>query len=120
MNAVALPKDGTLTYDFVAERDGKAVLRTAMIPTQPNDNGDLRYSVSIDGGEPTVYTLKEKFRSERWKQNVLRGQAVRELPVDIAKGRHTLVIRALDNHIIADQWMIDFNPQRKHYLFPVK
>lgn len=120
MNAVALPKDGTLTYDFVAERDGKAVLRTAMIPTQPNDNGDLRYSVSIDGGEPTVYTLKEKFRSERWKQNVLCGQAVRELPVDIAKGRHTLVIRALDNHIIADQWMIDFNPQRKHYLFPVK
>ena len=120
MNAVALSKDGTLTYDFVAERDGKAVLRTAMIPTQPNDNGDLRYSVSIDGGEPTVYTLKEKFRSERWKQNVLRGQAVRELPVDIAKGRHTLVIRALDNHIIADQWMIDFNPQRKHYLFPVK
>jgi len=120
MNAVALPKDGTLTYDFVAERDGKAVLRTAMIPTQPNDNGDLRYSVSIDGGEPTVYTLKEKFRAERWKQNVLRGQAVRELPVDIAKGRHTLVIRALDNHIIADQWMIDFNPQRKHYLFPVK
>lgn len=120
MNAVALPKDGTLTYDFVAERDGKAVLRTAMIPTQPNDNGDLRYSVSIDGSEPTVYTLKEKFRSERWKQNVLRGQAVRELPVDIAKGRHTLVIRALDNHIIADQWMIDFNPQRKHYLFPVK
>lgn len=120
MNAVALPKDGTLTYDFVAERDGKAVLRTAMIPTQPNDNGDLRYSVSIDGGEPTVYTLKEKFRSERWKQNVLRGQAVRELPVDITKGRHTLVIRALDNHIIADQWMIDFNPQRKYYLFPVK
>ena len=120
MNAVALPKDGTLTYDVVAERDGKAVLRTAMIPTQPNDNGDLRYSVSIDAGEPTVYTLKEKFRSERWKQNVLRGQAVRELPVDIAKGRHTLVIRALDNHIIADQWMIDFNPQRKHYLFPVK
>lgn len=120
MNAVALPKDGTLTYDFVAERDGKAVLRTAMIPTQPNDNGDLRYSVSIDGGEPTVYTLKEKFRSDRWKQNVMRGQAVRELPVDITKGRHTLVIRALDNHIIADQWMIDFNPQRKYYLFPVK
>lgn len=120
MNAVSLPKGGTLTYEFTAERGGKAVLRTAMIPTQPNDNGDLRYSVSIDGGEPTVYTLKEKFRSEGWKQNVLRGQAVRELPVELAKGRHTLVIKALDNHIIADQWMIDYNPQRKHYLFPVK
>lgn len=120
MNAVAIPKDGTLTYEFTAEREGKAVLRTAMIPTQPNDDGDLRYSVSIDGGEPKVYTLKEKFRSEGWKQNVLRGQAVRELPVDLTKGRHTLTIKALDSHIIADQWMIDYKPQRKHYLFPVK
>lgn len=119
MNAVALPKDGTLTYEFMTEREGKATLRTALIPTQPNDSGDLRYSVSIDGGEPKVYTLKEKFRSEGWKQNVLRGQAVRELPVELSRGRHTLTIRALDNHIVVDQWMLDHNPQRKHYLFPV-
>ena len=119
MNAVALPKDGTLTYEFMTEREGKATLRTALIPTQPNDSGDLRYSVSIDGGEPKVYTLKEKFRSEGWKQNVLRGQAVRELPVEQSRGRHTLTIRALDNHIVVDQWMLDYNPQRKHYLFPV-
>lgn len=119
MNAVALPKDGTLTYEFMTEREGKATLRTALIPTQPNDSGDLRYSVSIDGGEPKVYTLKEKFRSEGWKQNVLRGQAVRELPVELSRGRHTLTIRALDNHIVVDQWMLDYNPQRKHYLFPV-
>lgn len=119
MNAVALPKDGTLTYEFMTEREGKATLRTALIPTQPNDSGDLRYSVSIDGGEPKVYTLKEKFRSEGWKQNVLRGQAVRELPVELSSGRHTLTIRALDNHIVVDQWMLDYNPQRKHYLFPV-
>lgn len=119
MNAVALPKGGTLTYEFMTEREGKATLRTALIPTQPNDSGDLRYSVSIDGGEPKVYTLKEKFRSEGWKQNVLRGQAVRELPVELSSGRHTLTIRALDNHIVVDQWMLDYNPQRKHYLFPV-
>lgn len=119
MNAVALPKGGTLTYEFMTEREGKATLRTALIPTQPNDSGDLCYSVSIDGGEPKVYTLKEKFRSEGWKQNVLRGQAVRELPVELSRGRHTLTIRALDNHIVVDQWMLDYNPQRKHYLFPV-
>lgn len=120
MNAVALPKDCSLTYDFEVEHEGKGVLRTAMIPTQPDNSGDLRYSVSIDGGKPMVYTLKEKFRSEGWKQNVLRGQAIREVPVELTKGHHTLVIRALDNRIVADQWMIDYNPQRKHYLFPVK
>jgi hypothetical protein len=46
-----------------------------MIPTQPLDGGDLRYSVSIDGQEPVVYSLKEEYRSERWKTNVMRGQA---------------------------------------------
>lgn len=120
MNAVAIPKGGSLTYRFTAPKGGKATLRTAMIPTQPNDSGDLRYSVSIDGGEPVVYTLKEKFRSEGWKENVLRGQAVRETPIDIAEGSHTLTIKALDSHIIADQWMIDWQEGRKAYLFPIE
>lgn len=120
MSAVALPKGGTLTYNFTTSHDGEAVLRTALIPTQPNDNGDLRYSVSVDGGELTVYTLKEKFRSEQWKLNVLRGQARRELQLNLPKGNHTLTIKALDDHIVVDQWMIDYKPNRKFYLFPVK
>lgn len=120
MNAVSLPKGAALTYRFTAPRSGKAILRTAMIPTQPNDGGDLRYSVSIDGGEPTVYTLKEKFRSEGWKQNVLRGQALRELELDLTAGSHTLTITAIDSHIVADQWMIDYRADRKFYLFPVE
>lgn len=106
MNAVALPKDGKLVYRFEVEKTGDYQLRTALIPTQPNDNGDLRYSVSLDDGEPTVYSLKEPFRSEEWKQNVLRGQALREQKVHLAAGQHTLTIRALDAHIVIDQWQL--------------
>lgn len=121
MNAVSVPKDGSLTYTFTTEQERDAVLHTALIPTQPNDNGDIRYSVSVDGAEPTVYTLKEPFRSEQWKTNVLRGQAVRKLQLkDLKAGTHTLVIKALDNHIIVDQWMLDFDANRKFYLFPVQ
>ncbi len=120
MNAVSLPKDGTLEYAFEAPKEGDALLRVALIPTQPNDKGDLRFSVSVDGAEPTVFSLKEPFRSERWKQNVLRGQAVRELRLAGMKaGKHTLVIKALDNHILVDQWMVDCDLNRKFYLFPV-
>ena len=106
MNAVALPKDGKLVYRFEVEKAGDYTLQTALIPTQPNDNGDLRYSVSIDGNDPTVFSLKEPFRSEEWKQNVLRGQALRDLPVYLLSGRHTLTIRALDPHIVVDQWQL--------------
>ena len=121
MNAVALPKGGELTYTFTAEKDGDAVLRTALIPTQPNDKGDIRYSVSVDGATPEVFSLKEPFRSERWKKNVLRGQAVREMKLDNLKaGQHTLTIKALDDHIVVDQWMVDYKADRKFYLFPVE
>ncbi len=103
MKAVALQKDGELTYRFDVEKDGDYIIRTAMIPTQPNDNGDLRFSVSIDGQAPVVYSLKEPFRSERWKLNVLSGQAVRDTKAHLSRGGHTLTIRALDDHIVTDQ-----------------
>ncbi len=119
MKAVQLPKGGSLTYSFYA-KPGAAVLYTALIPTQANDKGDIRYSVSVDGGEPVVYSLKEPFRSERWKVNVLRGQALRSTPITLEGGNHTLVITALDDHIVVDQWMIDYNPDRSFYMFPVK
>lgn len=106
MNAVAMPKGGSLTYDFEVEHDGDYTIETALIPTQPNDNGDLRYSVAIDNGEPNVFSLKEPFRSEEWKQNVLRGQALRYLKVHLSSGQHKLTIKAIDNHIVIDQWYL--------------
>ena len=106
MNAVALPKGGFLTYRFKVTKTGDYVLQTALIPTHAVDSGDIRYSVSIDGSEPTVYSLKEPFRSEQWKQNVLRGQALRDLHLHLSEGSHTLTIRALDEHIVIDQWTL--------------
>ena len=117
MNAVSIPKGGTLDFYFNTSTSGDAVMKIALIPTQPNDNGDIRFSASIDGGEERVFSLKEPFRSERWKLNVLRGQAVREINLDgLAAGKHSLRIKALDNHIIMDQWNVDFNKKRKIYL----
>ena len=117
MNAVSIPKCGTLDFYFNTSTSGDAIMKIALIPTQPNDNGDIRFSASIDGGEERVFSLKEPFRSERWKLNVLRGQAVREINLDgLAAGKHSLRIKALDNHIIMDQWNVDFNKKRKIYL----
>lgn len=121
MKAVALSKGESLIYDFETVKEGDALLKVALIPAQPNDKGDLRFSVSVDGAESTVFSLKEPFRSERWKLNVLRGQAVRDLKLEGLKaGSHTLVIKALDAHVVVDQWMIDYDLNRKFYLFPVK
>ncbi len=119
MKAVALPKGGEASYTFQA-KEGDATLCIALIPMQAMDKGDIRFSVSIDGGTPTVYTLKEKYRSEQWKLNVLRGQALRKMPLRLDNGEHTLTIKALDDHIVLDQWMIDYDANRQWYVFPVK
>lgn len=37
--------------------------------------------------------LKEPYRSEGWKQNVLRCQALKQIQARLTKGRHTLYIR---------------------------
>ena len=120
MNAVVLQKGNALTYEFCTEREGDALLRTALIPTQPSDRGDLRYSVQIDQQEPVVISLKEPYRSETWKKNVLRGQALNATPVRLTEGPHALTIKALDDHIIVDQWMIDYCKDRQFYVIPVK
>ena len=118
MNAVAIPKGGELTFMFTTEHEGDATLYTAMIPTQPNDRGDLRYQVTFDNMPPVTISLKEKYRSEFWKLSVLRGQALKQTPVKLSKGTHTLKVKALDDHIIMDQWMLDFKKNRKFYVIP--
>ena len=118
MNAVSIPKGGELVYHFMTQQEGDATLYTAMIPTQPNDRGDLRYQVTLDDQAPVVISLKEKYRSEFWKLSVLRGQALKTTPVKLSKGQHTLKIKALDDHIIVDQWMLDFKINRKFYMIP--
>ena len=118
MQAVSIPKGGELVYHFTCQHEGEATLYTAMIPTQPNDKGDLRYSVQIDDQPAVTISLKEKYRSDFWKLSVLRGQALKQTAVRLMKGNHTLKIKALDDHIIMDQWMLDFKPGRKFYVIP--
>ena len=119
MRAVNLPKGGELVYEFETQQAGQATLYTAMIPTQPSDKGDLRYSVQIDDQKAVVISLKEKYRSEFWKLSVLRGQALKQTVVRLGSGHHTLRIKALDDHIVADQWMLDFKKHRQFYVIPI-
>ncbi|MBR2192486.1 MAG: glycosyl hydrolase 115 family protein [Bacteroidaceae bacterium] len=118
MNAVPLPKDEWVSYSFQAEKEGDYALRIALIPTQPLDKGDIRFSVSIDDGEERVFSLKEAYRSEQWKLNVLRGQTVRTINAKLSAGKHQVVVKALDEHIILDQLMLDPDVNRQFYLFP--
>ena len=106
MNATAIPKDGQLIYRFETKEEADYIVQTALIPTHPADGKELRFSISIDGLPPTIFSLKEPFRSERWKDNVLRCQALRDVHAHLEAGTHTLTIRALDEGIVVDEWKL--------------
>lgn len=108
MNAVGLSRGGWLSCPFTVERESDYVITVALIPTHPLDGGDLRFSVAVDDSQPAVFSLKEPFRSEQWKLNVLSGQARRSLTLRIPAGPHHLTVRALDDHIVVDQIFIEF------------
>jgi hypothetical protein len=120
MKAIALPKDGQMDFKFNIDKRGEAILRIATIPTNASNGGATRYAVSIDGENPQVISLNEPYRSDGWKQQLMRGQSVHSVRVYLGWGSHTLSIKALDPNIIVDQWMIDYEADRKFYLFPIQ
>ena len=69
--------------------------------------GQQYFSISLDDAAPEVISYETKGRSEEWKENVLRNQAIRTVRLPVSgKKSHKLVIKALDEGVILDQVML--------------
>lgn len=123
MNAISLEKgkDNFIEFDIYTESNGDAIINTHFIPNHPTTNSDIRYAISVDNQTPQIVSLKTEFRSEQWKINVLRNQAVGSTKHHIEEsGKHTIRIYALDDDIILDQLMLTFDQDLKYYQVPTK
>lgn len=112
--AVPLPCGERLEYETATEA-GPHSVTVALIPTHPSDGRELRIKISVDGDEPTVHSIKEQGRTERWKLNVLRNQALAIRKTELAQGRHTVCIEALDPNIVVDQLAVEPEGTPPHY-----
>ncbi len=118
--AVSLPKNGELIYEVYTTTPGEVALRVALIPNHPINGGSIRYAVSVDNERPQVVAYETGFRSEPWKNNVLRNQSLNTTLHKInIPGKHTIRISALDPEVIVDQLMLDFQKGRKLYQIPI-
>ena len=86
-----------LTFSFSDWKADVVEVEVRLLPNHPVHGTQLRFSVSIDGAEPKVISYETKGRSEEWKENVLRNQAIRKIVLPVSgKKSHQLEIKALD------------------------
>lgn len=105
--AAEIRKGDALTFYFGNLKTDLLEVDIRLLPNHPVQGDKLRISVSLDGAEPEVIAYETEGRSEEWKENVLRNQAIRKIVLPVSgKKSHQLVIKALDEGGILDQIML--------------
>ncbi len=105
--AAEIRKGDALTFSFGNLKTDSVEVDIRLLPNHPVHGDKLRFTVSLDGAEPEVIAYETKGRSEEWKENVLRNQAIRKIVLPVTgKKSHQLVIKALDEGVILDQVML--------------
>lgn len=105
--ATGIDKGDALMFSFDNRKTDSVEVDIRLLPNHPVGGDQLRFSISLDDAEPEVISYETKGRSEEWKENVLRNQAIRTVRLPISgKKSHKLVIKALDEGVILDQVML--------------
>ena len=103
--AVALDQGQQLSFDFECQSAADSlVFEVCLLPNHPVEGEELRFELSLDGGEGIVCSYQTIGRSEEWKVNVLRNQAIRRVVLKPqATVNHRLRFKALDEGVVLDQ-----------------
>ena len=105
--ATGIDKGDALMFSFDNWKTDSVEVDIRLLPNHPVGGDQLRFSISLDDAAPEVISYETKGRSEEWKENVLRNQAIRTVRLPISgKKSHKLVIKALDEGVILDQVML--------------
>ena len=88
-------------FDVTVPEGASALEVLSLANLHVYEGRDARYAVSIDGGEPAVFSIHAEDFSAQWRWNVLRGYAVRSL--DITPGRHRITVALLDPGIVLQE-----------------
>jgi hypothetical protein len=105
--AIALKKNSSVRYTFSYTGTDSLWIELALVPNHPVDGKNLRYEISVDGGDKQVIAYKTNDRDEEWKKNVLSNQALKKskhLIKVTGKGNlHQIQIKAVDEGVMIDQ-----------------
>ena len=105
--AVMLAKGEELVFDFNDCRADSVEVEIRLLPNHPIDGEQLGFILSLDNKYSAPITYETKGRSEEWKENVLRNQAIRRIILPVGKRKkHRLTIKALGEGVVLDQILL--------------
>lgn len=95
------------TFRATLPRSSDALTVTlAFVPTHPAGNGRLEVKVNIEGERSGYIGFETYDRSEEWKNNVLRNQALRTIVLPPSSKERKITIQALTPAVILDELII--------------
>lgn len=77
--AAGIRKGSSLTFAFDDYGKDSVEVEIRLLPSHPLDEKQLRFAISVDEAVPQTVSYETKGRSEEWKENVLRNQAIRKV-----------------------------------------
>ena len=109
--AAVIPKEKEVTFELPDCPSDSVEVEVRLLPSHPVEGTQLRFTIALDKEETLPIHYETKGRSEEWKENVLRNQAIRRVVLPVKKRKnHNLTIKALDEGVVIDQIeMYQFN-----------
>jgi len=102
--AAVIPKEKEVTFELPDCPSDSVEVEVRLLPSHPVEGTQLRFTIALDKEETLPIHYETKGRSEEWKENVLRNQAIRRVALPARKKKlNKLVIKALDEGVILDQ-----------------
>lgn len=103
--AVAIGKDEVVDFNLPAVSGCDSLtIDVRLLPVHPVTGKSLAFSLMLDGKPiATDVRYQTKGRSEEWKMNVLRNQAIRKFTIPNDGQAHTLQFVALTDGVVLDQ-----------------
>ncbi len=107
--AAAIPTESSVVFDFPHADTDSIEVEVRLLPNHPVQGDKLRISLTLDNGKDMTRKIsyETQGRSEEWKENVLRNQAVRRVVLPLKKRKsHRLALKALDEGVVLDQVIV--------------
>ena len=101
---IAMGQGSSVLYHFEASGTDSIVVELALMPNHPVDGKNIRYGISVNDDPMQIIDYRTEGRSEEWKENVLRNQAIRKTRHKVpASGKVKIKLVAIDEGVVIDE-----------------